>query len=130
VVNNPAKVDVFESHSGADTMATVGLVLATECVWYAIYSTGLTALRENVQALFDQEGGIEYDEAVGERKNIVTRADLEECANRTLSRLVSEMTSKLQQSRTPEDGAQTAGGGTYKTINLLLVQRSHLTLSV
>ena len=48
-------------------------------------SVCLTALDENVQALLDQQRGVEDDEPVAERQDIVARSHLEEGTNRTLS---------------------------------------------
>ena len=41
----------------------------------------LTILYEDVEALFDGQGGVENDETEAERKNVVTGADLEEISN-------------------------------------------------
>lgn len=43
-----------------------------------------TILYQNIQTLLDQQGCVEDDQAEAERKNIVTRSDLEEISNRTL----------------------------------------------
>jgi hypothetical protein len=43
-----------------------------------------TILDENVETLFDQEGGIKDDETVTERQDVVACAGLEEFANCSL----------------------------------------------
>lgn len=43
-----------------------------------------TILNENVQTLFDQQSGIEDDQAVAERENVIACASLEELANGAL----------------------------------------------
>jgi hypothetical protein len=78
VVSRPAKVEVFESHRGAETMpktekkkSSVTLGQSAACPGF-----NLAILYENIQALLDQQAGVEDDQAVAQREHIVTRADL------------------------------------------------------
>ena len=52
------------------------------------WTTMPTILYQNIQTLLDQQGCVEDDQAEAERKNVVTRSDLEEISNRTLQNLL------------------------------------------
>lgn len=43
-----------------------------------------TILNENVKTLFDQQSGIEDDQTVTERENVIARASLKKLANSAL----------------------------------------------
>jgi hypothetical protein len=43
-----------------------------------------TILYQYIQTLLDQQGCVEDDQAEAERKDVVTRSDLEEISNRAL----------------------------------------------
>lgn len=77
----PAKVDVFESHSGADTMPVVGVSALASMRGLVL----LTILNEDVEALLDQQRLIEDDQAETQGQNVVAGADFEECSDGALS---------------------------------------------
>lgn len=79
-MSNPAKVDVDESHKGADTMPTGVSQTRVISTWTAMP----TILYQNIQTLLDQQGCVEDDQAEAERKNVITRADFEEISNGAL----------------------------------------------
>lgn len=51
---------------------------------------GSTVLNENIQALLDQEGGIEDDQTVAEGQHVVAGADFEELTDGSLQTDVSD----------------------------------------
>lgn len=63
----------------------------------------LTLLREDIQALLDQQRSIEDNQPVAERQDIVARAHLEEGANGTLQHTKSHPSAATnsQVSRSP-----------------------------
>ena len=79
-MSRPAKVEVLESHSGADTMP--GWLLGDPCG-----GTGgevHTALDEDVQTLLNEQSGVQDYESVAERQHIVRGADFEKRSYRSL----------------------------------------------
>lgn len=50
----------------------------------SVWTAMPTILYQNIQTLLDQQGCVEDDQAEAERKNVVTRSDLEEISNRAL----------------------------------------------
>lgn len=81
MVSRPAKVDVLESHSGAETMP---VWLVSDCSWEL--AAQRTILDEDVQALLDEQGGVEDDQTEAERQDVVAGPDLEKGADGLLFR--------------------------------------------
>lgn len=77
-MSRPAKVELFESHSGAETMpATVMLDLCNlrSCC------EPHTVLIQDIEALLDEQRRVEHDQAVADGQHIIARAGPEEGAN-------------------------------------------------
>lgn len=73
LVRRPAKVEVFESQSGADTIAIQHPLVSwsTTHVCEQHNGRGRTILHQNVQTGSDEEIIVEHDESKGERQDIV-----------------------------------------------------------
>lgn len=82
MVSSPAKVEVDESHKGAETIPDHA-VSPTISGRHAPML--LTILYQDVQALLDQQRGIKNDQAEAQWKNVVACSDLEEIADCALS---------------------------------------------
>ena len=102
MVSSPANVELFESHSGADTMP-----VKVSCQMPGMRETGRAArtiLDQNRQALLDQQLGVEDDQSEAQRQHVVTRPDLEEITNPLL------LTEQERQLRIPDRAERPLGG--------------------
>lgn len=87
LVRRPAKVDVFESHSGAETMPIQQPSVPRSTRHRGQDDGGYhTVLHEDVHASSDEEVVVEHDESEGERQDIVAGSDLEKLANGRLAK--------------------------------------------
>lgn len=69
-----------------------------------------TILDEDVKTLFDQKGGIEDDQAVTERQDVITCTGFEELANSSLQTMVRrELTSKVWRLTRPSSCSWSRG---------------------
>lgn len=79
-------MEVWESHNGADTIPVAGSALrvAFEMSTLRGKRGAQTILEENVEALLDEQVGIENDKAEGKRQHIIARPLLEEVSDGSL----------------------------------------------
>lgn len=77
-------MEVCESHKGAETIPGRAVSTRVAVSWSGNIKLARTILKEDIEALLDEQIGVENDQAKGERENVVTGPFLEEVPDGSL----------------------------------------------